>query len=70
MSWNFKDSQICSLVDFNEIVAEIRRMEEARRGLETEFNACSNDTLADFLKHVDSELSQLNETVEITKVST
>lgn len=59
---------ISFLADFNDIVAEIHRIEQGRLAVEAELNAGSNDTLADFLKHVDFEFSQLNETVEITKV--
>lgn len=63
------NNQLIFLADLNEVMTEIRRMEHAKQGVETELNvAGSNDVLTEFLKRAETEISHLNESAQITKV--
>lgn len=57
------------LADFAEALNEIRRLERAKQQIEAELNvADSNEAITEFLKRADIEISQLNESAQITKV--
>jgi hypothetical protein len=56
--------------DFAEVLREIRRMEKAKQRVESELNSADpSDTLIEFLKRANAEISQLNESAQITKVT-
>lgn len=69
MSVFFKNrNPLSTLADFEESLNELRRMEQAKQCAEAELEQNSNEVLSEFLKRANAELSQLQESSQITKV--